>query len=292
MSDRSAERMAYDGVIPVQTHLLQSNKFADLGSAKRIWVVGSIHGDLSRIQTIHDELFKLIQPGDRLIYLGNMIGMSNYVGETIDELLAFRRALLAKPAMMPNDIVYLRGGQEEMWSKLLQIQFSPNPRHVVDWMYKAGAAKTVQSYHVKPEQGEAAARDGVMALTRWTTLLRANIKARPGHEAFYTSLKRAAYTKLNAELGLPAMLFVNAGIDTSKPLVNQGDNFWWGGANWGSIHKPYGPFRKMIRGYDPAHGGALMTMHTLTIDGGCGFGGALQAACLTAVGDVIDIVEA
>jgi len=60
-----------------------------------------------------------------LLYLGNYLGGGDPV-TTIDRLLAFRTYLLAAPGMFTSDIVYLRGMQEEIWAKLLQIQFAPN----------------------------------------------------------------------------------------------------------------------------------------------------------------------
>ena len=273
------------------TALLGSNKFAALAEPKRIWVIGSVHGDVEKLQTLHDEIGSLFRPGDRLIYLGNFIGVGEKIVETANELLDFRRALIAMPGMLASDVVYLRGGQEEMWSKLLQIQFAPNPVEVMQWMLKQGAESTLLAYRGNPQQGLAAARDGVMAMTRWTSLLRSEIRTRPGHEALYSSLRRAAFTGDAQGRHMGALLFVNAGLDTGKPLANQGDSFWWGAPSWATIMRPYGQFLKVIRGYDPAHGGAAMTTNTLTIDGGCGFGGSLLGACLTTSGEVIDIIE-
>lgn len=271
--------------------LLGGNKFAALGSPKRIWVIGSCHGEVEKLQMLHDEIGNLFQPGDRLVYLGNFIGIGEKVIETVNELLDFRRALLAMPGMLATDIVYLRGGQEEMWSKLLQIQFAPNPVEVMNWMLKQGTEPILLAYRGNPQQGLAAARDGVMAMTRWTSLLRSEIRTRPGHEALFSALRRAAFTGQETAGRHGQLLFVNAGLDLAKPLHNQGDAFWWGAPNWGNITKPYGPFSKIIRGFDPAHGGAAMTTHTLTIDGGAGFGGPLVGACLTPQGEVIDIIE-
>lgn len=277
-------------VLPTAAPVI-NNKFAALGSPRRIWVVGSCHGEVEKLQMLHDEIGNLFQPGDRLVYLGNFIGIGEKVVETVGELLDFRRALLALPGMLATDVVYLRGGQEEMWSKLLQIQFAPNPVEVMNWMLKQGTEPILLAYRGNPQQGLAAARDGVMAMTRWTSLLRSEIRTRPGHEALFSALRRAAFTGQETAGRHGQLLFVNAGLDLAKPLHNQGDAFWWGAPNWGNITKPYGPFSKIIRGFDPAHGGAAMTTHTLTIDGGAGFGGPLVGACLTPQGEVIDIIE-
>jgi len=270
--------------------LVGNNKFAALGNPRRIWAIGSIHGAVDKLRVLHDEIGSLFRPGDRLIYLGNFLGYGEQTIETVDELLDFRRALIAMPGMLASDVVYLRGGQEEMWSKLLQIQFAPNPTEVMQWMLKQGGEQTLKAYRGNPQQGLAAARDGVMAMTRWTSLLRAEIRSHPGHESLYSALRRAAFTG-DGQGQMGAMLFVNAGLDVAKPLANQGDSFWWGAASWSNISRAYGQFQKIIRGFDPNHGGASMTTHTLTLDGGCGFNGPLLGACLTPAGEVIDIIE-
>lgn len=276
--------------LPVSAPVI-NNKFAALGNPKRIWVIGSAHGEVEKLQTLHDEIGNLFQPGDRLVYLGNFIGIGEKVIETVNELLDFRRALLAMPGMLATDIVYLRGGQEEMWSKLLQIQFAPNPAEVMNWMLKQGTEPVLLAYRGNPQQGLSAARDGVMAMTRWTSLLRSEVRTRPGHETLFSALRRAAFTGEDAPGRHGHMLFVNAGLDLAKPISNQGDAFWWGAPNWALITKPYGAFSKIVRGFDPAHGGSAMTTHTLTIDGGAGFGGPLVGACLTPQGEVIDVIE-
>jgi hypothetical protein len=272
------------------TALVSSGKFAPLGKPNRIWVVGSVHAEVEKLQVLHDEIGSLFRPGDRLIYLGNFIGIGAQTIETIDEMLDFRRALIATPGVLASDVVYLRGGQEEMWSKLLQIQFAPNPAEVMQWMMGQGGQPTLAAYKGVPQQGLSAARDGVMAMTRWTSQLRAEIRNHPGHEQLFNALRRAAFT--GHDLDRPGgLLFVNAGLDTGKPLPTQGDAFWWGAPNWGLITKPYGQFTKIIRGFDPGHAGPSMTTYTLTIDGGAGYNGSLVGACLTATGEVIDIIE-
>ena len=98
-------------------------------------------------------------PGDRLVYTGNMIGRGSAVRETMDELLSFRRALIAMPGMLADDVVYLRGAQEEMWQKLLQLQFAPIP----PWCCAgccAGRRATLVAYGGDPDQGMACPATG------------------------------------------------------------------------------------------------------------------------------------
>lgn len=238
---------------------------------------------------MHDQIYRQIQPGDRVVYLGNYIGVGANPVETIDELLAFRRSAIALPGMMADDIVYLRGGLEEMWEKLLQIQFAPNPEEVLRWMLSKGLSSTLVSYGVNPEGGLIAARNGVRALTKWTSHIRAAVRRHPGHEIFSAHWKRAAFTG-RKESSAP-LLFVHAGIDPARPLQQQGDSFWWGGQNFNDITLPYDPFAKVVRGYDPAHSGIRINCVTASIDGGCGFGGSLIGAGFTPSGELFELIE-
>jgi len=127
---------------------------------------------------MHDAISDSFQEGDRLVYLGNYIGYGNTVLETIDELLDFRRRVLGFRYGSTCDVVFLRGAQEEMWQKLLQLQFAPNPREVLEWMVRAGMEVTVRAYGGDLRQGFAAARDGPRSITRWTGALRSGDERR------------------------------------------------------------------------------------------------------------------
>ena len=45
------------------------------------------------------------------------------------------------------------------------------------------------------------------------------------------------------------VLFVNRGVDLSRPLSAQNDCFWWGYQNFSLISKPYNTFKRIVRGY-------------------------------------------
>jgi len=264
------------------------SRFISLGTPQRVWAISAIHGEAQSLMTLHDRLYDHIMPGDRIIYHGNYIGYGNQPSETIDELLTFRRLVLAMPGMKPDDIVYLRGGQEEMWQKLIQLQFAPNPSDVLLWMLGNGLSSTLKSYDISPHDGIVAANEGVMSLTRWTGKIRDAIRRKPGHDIFSTVLRRAAFTPV--ETGSP-LLFVHAGINPKNSLENQGDSFWWCKNDFNTIHVPYEPFQKVIRGFDPKHRGLNLNCVTATIDGGCGFGGPLVCAGFDTQGNVIELIE-
>lgn len=263
-------------------------RFALMGKPRRIWAISAMHAEARRLMTLHDLLYPMIRPGDRLVYLGNYTGYGNDPVGTINEILTFRRMVMALPGMMVNDISYLRGSQEEMWQKLLQIQFAPNPAEVLNWMYDNGLSQTLEAYNIDPRQGQIAAAEGVMSLTKWTAKIRDALRRHPGHDIFSTHHRRAAYTSEQTEY---PMLFVHTGLNPERPLHDQGDSFWWGGKQFDGINIPYNPFQKVVRGYDAERRGVHLNCVTATLDGGCGFGGTLVCAGFTPLGDIFELIE-
>ena len=267
---------------------MKDSRFTDLGRPQRVWAISAIHGEVGKLTTIHDAILEHIKPGDRIVYLGNYTGFGEYGAAAVDELLTFRRLVLSMRSMIASDIVYLRGGQEEMWQKLLQLQFAPDPTSVLIWMLGNGLSNTLYSYGLCPHDGIEACSHGVMQLTKWTSTIREAVRAQPGHEIFGTQLVRAAFTCTEAEY---PMLFVHAGLNDQKPLEEQGDHFWWAGEQFKRIEHVYAPFQKVVRGYDPDHAGIKTNCVTATIDGGAGFGGTLTCAGFTQDGDIVEVFE-
>jgi len=266
--------------------MLERSKFATLRAARRVWAVGAIHGEAERLGALHEALWPRLRHGDRLVYLGNYLGYGAGILGVLDQLLAFRRAFIARPGAFVSDIAFVRGAQEEMWHKLLQLQMALDPSQVLAWMARRGVDATVRAYGGDITAGMAAARSSVVLLTRWTTMLREATRARPGHYDLLNALKRAALTH-GGEL-----LFVHAGLDPERPLEAQTDALWWGAGGFARLAEPYGGFRVVVRGFDPARQGMRLGRPTATLDGGCGFGGVLAAACFDLAGEVVDTIEA
>jgi len=261
-------------------------KFATLRAARRVWAIGSIHGEAERLEQLHRALWQRLEPGDRIVYLGNMIGRGPAVLQTVDTLLRFRAEALARPRSFACDIVYLRGSQEEMWQKLLQLQFATAPRDVLGWMIDQGVGATLRAYGGSVPDAQRAAATGAVMLTRWTGALRNAMQARPGHYQLMAALRRAAFTQDGN------LLFVNAGLDPSRPLEAQSDSFWWSASAFARITDPYAGYRRVIRGFDPRHPGLELGDYTATVDAGCGFGGPLLAVCFAPTGEPADRLEA
>lgn len=259
-----------------------SEAFAVLRHARRIWAVAAIHAEVERLREAHSELAARLLPGDRLVYLGNLIGQGRATTATLDELLSFRRDFLCLPGVEPEDIVYLRGAQEEMWRKLLQIQFASGPVEVFDWMLRHGLAPMLEGYGIEPRQAQNVLRDGALSISRWTNALRARIRQHPGHDDLFSSLRRACFTA-GGEL-----LLVHAGIDPNADLAKQSDHLWWGSPSFRNLTQPYAGFRRVISGCNPHGEGAHLDAFTCCLDGGCGFGGPLNVACFTLDGAIVE----
>ncbi len=263
-----------------------SEPFGRLRLARRVWAVAAIRGEAQRIAALHETLARRFHPGDRLVYLGDYLGYGADGAGAVDAVIAFRRAVLAEPMVFLGDVVALRGSQEEMWQKLQELQFAPNPREVLGFMLDHGVAATLASYGIDARAGEAAAREGVMAMTRWTATIRTAVASRPGHRAFFAALRRAAFTEEGT------LLFVNAGIDPQKPIDLQRDVFWWGGSDILALDAPFGGFRRVVCGAHRRHAGIVETEFAVALDGGAGHGGMLDAACFAHDGRLVDRIEA
>ena len=122
-------------------------------------------------------------------------------------------------------------------------------------------------------------------MSRWTNTLRAAVRSRDGHEPLLSALRRAAYTDDGK------LLFVNAGVDPKRPLTAQTDAFWWGSRALDTLAGPYNGFVRIVRGADPRQRGVAINDTLASLDGGCGSGGPLVAACFDAAGALLEMIE-
>ena len=266
--------------------MLHSDVFGALTGWNRVWAVAAVHGERARLATLHGALADRFRHRDRVVYLGGYMGFGADVRGTLDELIAFRRELLALPGMTPRDVVFLRGAQEEMWQKLLQLQFAMDPSRVLRWMLEHGVDATIAAYDGAVADGLVSARGDTVGLTRWTGRLRDAMYAHPGHRDLMNHLKRACVTDDGA------MLFVHAGVDPERPVETQRDAFWWRPSGFAAMTKPYSGFRLVVRGHDPDRGGVAIEAFRATVDGGCGAGGPLVACCFDRDCRVVDRIDA
>lgn len=264
-------------------------RFTDLGAPRRIWAVSAIHGELDRLYALHDAILERLQAGDRIVYLGNFTGYGAKSRETVDEILTFRRLALSQPGVIHTDFVYLRGLQEDLWHKLLEVQFAHKPAETLQSILDNGFVSTLESYDISAHDGMQACREGVLPLTRWTNKIRETLRKNPAHDIFFTQIRRAAYTTDGPRNPL---LFVNSGLNPAAALDDQGESFWKSGQSFSAITQAYAPFEKVIRGYDPNHEGVRINCVTASLDGGAGFGGTIICAGMDSSGKIQELMHA
>ena len=221
----------------------KESNFVEFKNEGRIWAVGSIHSNLNSFNSIKNYILSNFKKGDKLVFLGNVIGLGNFSKETISSVIDLRFRLMSKFTIKPEHIVFLRGAQEEMFSKILQLQIAPNPVEIVDWMFEHGVDKTLSSYGFSKEEVINTASSGTVSISKWTSKLNHIFQINPGHKEYFLNLKHAAYSFSKK------ILFVNRGVDITRPLSAQNDCFWWGYQNFSKINKPYNSFIRIVRGY-------------------------------------------
>ena len=159
---------------------------ARLSDGGRIWALGAQQGSDRALEALAGALLQRWQRGDKLVVLGNMLGGDGDPGRALDLMLLLRRRLLA--TNLACDVFFLRGAQEEMWHKLLSLQFAMSPLSVLDWMLARGLMATIEAYGGDVEEGRIACRTGPTAIARWTVGLRGLQMARAGHAELLNSL--------------------------------------------------------------------------------------------------------
>ena len=151
--------------------------------------------------------------------MGNIIGLGDNSKETLSSVIDLRFSLMSKFKLKSDSIIFLRGAQEEMFSKLLQLQLAPNPVEIVKWMFDHGVNKSINSYGFTEDEVSNIASTGTIKITKWTSNLNKVLKKNPGHTEYFLNLKHAAYSQSKK------ILFVNRGVDITRPLSAQNDCF-------------------------------------------------------------------
>ena len=130
----------------------KESHFLEINNSEKIWAIGSIHSRLNAFHSIKEHLLQKFEEEDCLVFLGNIIGLGKESKETLSSVIDLRNQLLAKFFLNPSKVIFLRGAQEEMFLKLLQLQTAPNPEDIVRWMFEHGVDETVRSYALNVEE--------------------------------------------------------------------------------------------------------------------------------------------
>ena len=223
--------------------MYKETHFIEIIKSKKIWAIGSIHSRLEAFNSIKKYLLENFEKGDYLVFLGNIIGLGEESKKTLSSVIDLRNQLMAKFYLDSNKIIFLRGAQEEMFLKLLQLQTAPNPYDIIHWMFEHGVDSTIKSYGFNKDEIINISTQGPLAISKWTSKLNQALSFEPGHKQYFANLKHAAFGDSKK------ILFLNRGVDVSRPLSAQNDCFWWGYQNFSDLDKPYNTFVRIVRGY-------------------------------------------
>jgi serine/threonine protein phosphatase 1 len=231
------------------------------------WALGALKGDDVALQHLGGALMQRWRPGDRLVVLGNMLGAAGNTARTLDLMLLLRRRLLARPGAEVEDFVFLRGPQEEIWHKALQLQFALAPLDVLDWMLSRGLDSIIEAYGHSIAEGRIASRNGSLAIARWTSGLRERQANRPGHGDLLNALSRAAFSADGR------LVFAATGVDPGRPLDGQADAFWWSTQTDAALDEALGKaaeggwpaITRVVRGSGPTRNIVQDTGRVLTV---------------------------
>ena len=221
----------------------KATQFVEIKKSKKIWAIGSIHSRLKAFESIKEYILDKFEKDDCLIFLGNIIGLGKESKKTLTSVIDLRNKLMAKLYLNPDKVIFLRGAQEEMFLKLLQLQTAPNPQDIVKWMFDHGVDYTVESYGFNKKELIEISSQGTLVISKWTKRINQYLLKSDGHKEYFTNLKHAAYGESKK------ILFLNRGVDISRPLSAQNDCFWWGYHNFSDLNKPYYDFIRIVRGY-------------------------------------------
>ena len=147
------------------------SNFVELRDSSKIWAIGSIHSNIDSFNGIKDFILNNFEENDKLIFLGNIIGLGESSKESITSVIDLRFKLMSKFRLKPDSIIFLRGAQEEMFSKILQLQIAPNPTEIINWMFDHGVDKTLNSYGFTNNEVIDIASSGTVTISKWTSKL-------------------------------------------------------------------------------------------------------------------------
>ena len=71
----------------------RQSQFAELKYSKKIWAVGSIHSHFDSFNSVKEHILKHFVCGDKLVFLGNIIGFGKRSTETLSSVINLRNYL-------------------------------------------------------------------------------------------------------------------------------------------------------------------------------------------------------
>ena len=228
-----------------------------------IYAIGDIHGCLSELTSLHKKILtndKFKVKEDLIIYLGDYIDRGLKSKQVIDQIIKLKNKQIKT--------IHLMGNHEE-----LMIDFLFNKKNNIKNWLNFGADQTFKSYNIEiVEFIKDGFEDHVIDRLR-NALLE---KMSSDHIDFFNNLELTFSTE--------KYLFVHAGIDPDKNLIEQTKNDYLWARSSDFFHKDFKAEKIIIHGHTPERN-VVNNLHRVNIDTGCYFSGELSCVCLSDLND-------
>ena len=86
--------------------MAEESNFVEFKNTGRIWAIGSIHSNIKAFNSIKKFIINNFEQDDKLVFLGNVIGLGVSSKETLSSILELRLNLMAKFKIKPSEIVF------------------------------------------------------------------------------------------------------------------------------------------------------------------------------------------
>tara|TARA_B100001057_G_C22814140_1_gene936656 strand:+ start:381 stop:1094 length:714 start_codon:yes stop_codon:yes gene_type:complete len=223
-----------------------------------LFAIGDIHGCLSQLTSLHKNILsydKFDPKNDLLVYLGDYIDRGKNSKEVIDQIIKLKNNKIKT--------INLLGNHDDF---MIDFLFNKN-NNIKNWL-NFGADATFRSYGIEiVEFIKDGFEDNVIDDLRETALKRID----QNHLNFFENLEISFSTK--------KYLFVHAGIDPKKKLIDQTkkDYLWSRSENF--FNKDFKAEKIIVHGHTPVEN-IINDRFRINIDSGCYFSGKLTSVCL------------
>ncbi len=232
-----------------------------LPKGKRVWVVSSIEARSEQLKSLHKYIADYYKSGDMLVYTGNIFGgVRGDIIATINEVLSFRKKIMATFETNSEEICYIKGAYEDMLFKLFSLNFANKPSEKYINMMESGLKNTLLNYGINHEDGKSASEQGSVSLLRFIESLKSKIKERNGHYELLFSKSLVNYAYIEDK----SLLCLSAGYDKDKSLNEQKEELSYGLNLEFMQQNPYDNF-KMVA-FEIVDDGVFVDAHYITMN--------------------------
>ena len=224
-----------------------------------LFAIGDIHGCLSQLTSLHKNILnydKFDPKNDLLIYLGDYIDRGKNSKEVIDQIIKLKNNKIKT--------INLLGNHDEF---MIDFLFNKN-NNIKNWL-NFGADSTFRSYGIEiVEFIKDGFEDNVINKLRDLVFN----KIEESHLNFFQNLETSFSTE--------KYLFVHAGIDPQKKLVDQTKKDYLWSRSDDFFDKDFKAEKIVVHGHTPVEN-IINDLYRINIDSGCYFSGKLTCVCVS-----------